>query len=76
MAKRKKQSKRPQAKHKPQSRSSQHDKRERLNTPNPRRKKTVKAKVPLTGTMAGLVTSMASMLDRAWRSGFRSLWPG
>ena len=28
-----------------------------------RRKKTVKAKVPLTGKMAVLVTSMASMLD-------------
>ena len=63
MAKRKKQSKRPQAKHKPKSRPSQHDKRKRLDTRNPRRKKTVKAKVPLTGMMAGLVTSMACMLD-------------
>ena len=63
MAKRKEQSKRPQAKHKPKSRPSQHDKRKRLDTPNPRRKKTVKAKVPLTGMMAGLVASMASMLD-------------
>jgi len=62
MAKRKKQSKRPQAQHKPKSRSSQHDKRERLETPSPRRKKTVKAKVPLTGKMAVLVTSMAGML--------------
>ena len=51
MAKRKKQSKRPQAKHKPKSRPSQHDKRKRLDTRNPRRKKTVKAKVPLTGMM-------------------------
>ena len=34
-----------------------------LDTPNPRRKKTVKAKVPLTGKMADLVTSMAGMLD-------------
>ena len=63
MAKGKKQSKRPQAQHKSKSRSSQHDKRKRLDTPNPRRKKTVKAKVPLTGKMAVLVTSMASMLD-------------
>ena len=54
MAKGKKQSKRPQANHKPQSRSSQHDTRKRLDTPNPRRKKTVKAKVPLTGKMARL----------------------
>ena len=45
MAKGKKQSKRPQAQHKPKSRSSQHDKRKRLDTPHPRRKKTVKAKV-------------------------------
>ena len=63
MAKGKKSSKRPQAKHKPKSRSSRHDKRKRLNTPNPRRKKTVKAKVPLIGKMADLVTSMASILD-------------
>ena len=63
MAKGKKSSKRPQAKHKPQSRSSQHDKRKRLDTPNPQRKKTVKAKVPLTGKMAVLVTSMTGMLD-------------
>ena len=63
MAKGKKSSKRPQAKHKPKSRSSQHDKRKRLDTPNPRRKKTVKAKVPLTGKMADLVTSMTGMLD-------------
>ena len=49
MAKRKKQSKRPQAQHKPKSRSSQHDKRKRLGTPIPQRKKTTKATVPLTG---------------------------
>ena len=63
MAKSKKPSKRPQAQHKPKSRSSQHDKRKRLNTPNPQRKKTVNANVPLTGKMAVLVTSMAGMLD-------------
>jgi len=38
MTLRKKQSKRPQPQHKPKSRSSQHDKRKRLDTPNPRRK--------------------------------------
>ena len=69
MAKRKRTSKRPQAEHKPKSRSSQHDRRKRLNTPNPQRKKTAKAKVPLTGPMADLVKSMASMLD--FRMGFR-----
>ncbi len=63
MAKGKKPSKRPQAQHKPKSRSSQHDKRKRLDTPNPRRKKIVKAKVPLTGKMAVLVASMTGMLD-------------
>ena len=63
MAKRKDSSRRPQAQHKPKSRPSQHDKRKRLGTPNPRRKKTVKAKVPLTGKMAVLVASMAGMRD-------------
>jgi len=63
MAKGKKQSKRPQAQHKPTSRSSQHHKRKRLDTPNPQRKKTVETKVPLTGKMAVLVTSMIGMLD-------------
>ncbi len=63
MAKRKKQSKRPQAQHKPKSRPSQHDKRKRLDTPNPQRKKTLKAKVPLIGKMAVLVASMTGMLD-------------
>gem|GEM_PF-4296079 len=38
MAKDKKQSKGPQAKHRTKSRSSQHDKRKRLDTPNPRRR--------------------------------------
>jgi len=63
MAKGKNSSQRPQPQHKPESRSSQHDKRKRLDTPNPRRKKTLKAKVPLPGKMAVLVTSMAGMLD-------------
>jgi len=51
MAKGKKQWKRPQAQHKTESRSSQHDKRKRLDTSNLRRKRTVKGKVPFTGTM-------------------------
>jgi len=63
MAKRQKQSKRPQAKHKSKSPASRHDKRKRLDTPNPLRKKTAKAKVPLTGSMATLVKSMGCMLD-------------
>lgn len=63
MAKGKKPSKRPQAQHKPKSRPSQHDKRKRLDTPNPGRRKTVTAKVPLTGMLSDLVASMAGMLD-------------
>jgi hypothetical protein len=63
MAKGKKRSQRPQAKHKAKSPASRHDKRNRLATRNPRRKKTVKAKVPLTGKMAVVVTSMIGMLD-------------
>jgi hypothetical protein len=63
MAKGKKQSKPPQVQHKSKSRPSQHDKRKRLDTRNLQRRKTVKAKVPLTGKMAILVASMAGMLD-------------
>ena len=63
MAKRKKQSKRPQAQHKPTSRSSQRDKRKRLDTPNPQRMRTANAKVQFTVKMADLVTSMTGMLD-------------
>ena len=63
MARGKLPSKRPQAEHKPKSRSSQHDKRKRLDTRNPQRKKTAKAKVPLTGKMAVLVMSITRMLD-------------
>ena len=63
MSKGKKPSKRPQAQHKAKNRSSQHDKRKRLGTPNPGRRKTVMARVPLIGMMAGLVISMTGMLD-------------
>ena len=69
MAKRKTSAERPQAKHKPKSRSSQHGKRKRLDTRNPLRRKTVTAKVPLTGQMAVLVTAMARVLDS--RTAFR-----
>ena len=55
MAKRKGSSKRPQPKHKKQKKS-QHDKRTRLQTPNPDRKRTTKAKVPLTGAMQTAVS--------------------
>ena len=63
MAKRKGSSKRPQPKHKRQ-RKSQHDKRERLQHPNPERKKTTKAKVPLTGAMQTAVSVLQAVMDR------------
>ena len=63
MAKRKRSSKRPQPKHKKQKKS-QHDKRKRLQRPNPQRKKTTNAKVPLTGTMQTAVAVLQAVMDR------------
>ncbi len=63
MAKRKGSSKRPQPKHKKQKKS-QHDKRKRLQQPNPERKKTTKAKVPLTGAMRTAVSALQAVMDR------------
>ena len=62
MAKRKRSSKRPQARHK-KNRKSSHDKRARLKRSNPNRKKTARAKAPLVGALAALVASMACVLD-------------
>ena len=62
MAKRNRSSKRPQPRHKKQGKS-QHDKRERLNRPNPRRKKTKRARVPLGGPL-GAITALQAVLDR------------
>ncbi len=64
MAKRKDSLKRQQVKHKPQSHESQHHKRKRVGTPNPRRNKTVEAKVPHTGKMAVLVASSLKLYIR------------
>lgn len=63
MAEHKRCSRRPQPKHKRQ-RKSQHDKRERLQRPNPNRRKTDRAKVPLTGAMQMMVSAMQAVLDR------------
>lgn len=63
MAKRKRSSKRPQPRHKKSHQPSQFDKRARLAKTNPNRKSTTRAKVPLVGTLAGMVSSMSSMLD-------------
>ena len=62
MAKRKRSPKPSQPRYKSSS-PSQFDKRKRLDVPNPNRKKTVKARVPLVGEFASLIASMASMLD-------------
>ncbi|MFQ5734604.1 MAG: transposase [Planctomycetaceae bacterium] len=63
MAKRKPKSNRPQPQHKKQ-RKSQHDKRKRLQCKNPDRKKTTRAKVPLTGAMQKAVSVLQAVMDR------------
>jgi len=63
MAKRIGSSKRPQPRHKKQKKS-QHDKRARLNRPNPDRKKTASAKVPLIGAMRVAVSVLQAVMDR------------
>jgi len=63
MAKDKRSRKRPQPKHKKQKKS-QHDKRKRLGRPNPNRKKTNNAKVPLTGAMQTAVSVLQAVMDR------------
>jgi hypothetical protein len=63
MAKRKRFKKRPQPKHKKQKKS-QHDKRKRLDRPNPKRKKTSNARVPLTGAMQTAVSVLQAVMDR------------
>lgn len=62
MAKRKRSSKPSQPRHKSSS-PSQFDKRKRLDVPNPNRKKTVGARVPLVGEFASMIASMACGLD-------------
>lgn len=64
MAKRKKSSRRPQPKHKIQSKKSRHDKRRRLQRANPNRQDTNQAQVPLTGTMKTAVTVLQAVMDR------------
>ena len=64
MANHKRGGKAPQARHAAKSKSSQHDKRKRLGTPNPQRQSTTSASVPLVGGIVGLVTAMSRILDR------------
>ena len=63
MAKHKRSKKRPQPKHKKKS-TSRHDKRKRLHRPNPKRKKTTNAKIPLTGAMRTAVAVLQAAMDR------------
>ena len=63
MAKYKGSSKRPQPKHK-KSKKSRHDRCKRLQSRNPKRKKTTKGKVPLAGAMQGAVSALQSLMDR------------
>ena len=63
MAKCKRSKGRPQPKHK-KSKKSQHDKRTRLDRSNPHRRKTTKAKVPLTGVMQKTVSVLQAVTDR------------
>lgn len=62
MANNKRKSKRPQARHK-KSKPSRHDKRARLDTPNPQRRHTKQAKFPLVGSLASVVATVAAALD-------------
>lgn len=63
MAKDKRSSNRPQAKHKKNCKKSQHDKRKRLDRSNTGRKKTTHAKVPLVGAMQKAVSVLQGALD-------------
>lgn len=69
MAKRKKKSRVPQPQHGAKSSPSRHDKRSRLDTPNPDRVETKEATVPLTGELKKTVQEMSDELDM--RIGFR-----
>lgn len=53
----------PQTHHKRTSTPSRHDKRQRLGSPNPLRRPTQQAAVPLIGTLAQLAVAMSRALD-------------
>ncbi len=69
MAKRKRSNRPPQLQHGKKSTPSQHDKRSRLCTPNPTRRKTESASVPLLGGIAVVITAMQTLMHA--RIGFR-----
>jgi len=64
MAKRKPSANPPQPQHKKKGRPSRHDKRQRLLEPNPRRRRTTQAKVPLVGAMQASIAALQRVLDR------------
>ena len=68
MAQRKKSTKRIQARH-TKSTPSRHDRRGHFAKPNPARRKTAGARIPLVGALAEAVIAMARALDR--RMAFR-----
>ena len=63
MAQRKKTEKRPQARHQ-KSNPSRHDRRRHLERPNPERRATTRARIPLVGPLAEAVGALAKVLDR------------
>lgn len=69
MAKRKRSGCAPQLQHGKKSTPSQHDKRSRLSSSNPARRKTTKSNVPLVGGISMVVAAMQSLLHA--RIGFR-----
>ncbi len=74
MAKCKRSAKRPQPKHK-KHKKSQHDKCKRLERPNPKRKKTTRAKVPLAGAMQAMVGVLQAIMDGTSKSSGSNLPP-
>jgi hypothetical protein len=66
MASRKRPKRRPRPNHSKKGQKSQHDKRERLLHPNPRRQGTTAARVPLTQTVLGIVQSLCACVDKRW----------
>ena len=63
MAKPKRSANPPQPQHK-KSRPSRHDKRQRLFEPNPQRRRTRQARVPLVGAMQTAIAALQSVMDR------------
>ena len=64
MAKRKRTRKRPQPRHQSPRGASQHDKRKRLQQPNPHRRKTTQSKFSHCGVMLAAANTLRGVLDR------------